>query len=82
MSPLYFSHLYDVVIEFWMGKDDLSELHETKLCIIERKGDLHLLKNYMPIHLLDVASKVIIIIIADRCQSVFKLHGLDEQSSF
>ena len=61
-----------------------SELGEVttfqqKLYIVERKGDLRLPKNYKPICLLDVASKVISVIIADRCQSVLKLHGLDEQ---
>ena len=59
------------------------EFHEAKLCIIKEKGDLRLPKNYRPICLLDVASKVISDIIADGlCQSVLKLHGLDEQMVF
>ena len=64
----------------WTGNDDPPEFHEAKLCIIEKKGDLRLPKNYRPICLLDVASKVISVIIADRCQSVLKMHGLDKQN--
>ena len=32
-----FSHLYDVVVEFWMGNDDQPEFHKAKLCIIKKK---------------------------------------------
>ena len=76
------SHLYDVVVEFWTGNNAPQEFHEAKLCIIEKKGDLRLPKNYRPICLLDVASKGISVLIVDRCQSVLKLHGLDEQNGF
>ena len=31
-----FSHLYDVVVEFWMGNYDPEEFHKAKLCIIEK----------------------------------------------
>lgn len=41
-----FSHLYDVVVEFWRGNDDPPEFHEAKLCIIEKKVDLRLPKDY------------------------------------
>ena len=48
-----------------------------------KKGDLHLPKNCKPIFILDQATKVIsVITIADRCQSVLKLHGLDEQKGY
>ena len=70
------------VVELWTGNDDPPEFHEAKPCIIEKKGDTRLHKNYRPICLLDVASKVISVIIADRCQSVLRLHGLDEQNGF
>ena len=82
LSDDYFSHLYDVVVEFCTGNGDPPEFHEANLCIIEKKGDLRLPKNYRPICLLDVASKVISVIIADRFQSVLKMHGLDKQNGF
>ena len=47
-----------------------------------KKGELKLPKNYRGICLLDVASKVVSLIIAERCQSVLKLHGIDEQNGF
>ena len=78
LSDDNFSHLYGVVVEFWTGNDDPPEFQEAKLCIIETKGDLCLPKNYRPICLLDVLSKVISVIITDRYQSVLKLHGLNE----
>ena len=53
------SRLYDIVVEFWMGNDDLPLFHEANLCIIEKKGDLRLPKNYKPISLLDMTSKEI-----------------------
>ena len=62
LSDDNFSHLYDVVVEFWTGNDDLPEFKEAKLCIIEKKGDLCLPKKYRPICLLEVASKVISVI--------------------
>ena len=31
-----FSHLYDVVVEFWTGNDDPQYFHEAKLCIVEK----------------------------------------------
>ena len=37
LSDDNFSHIYDVVVEFWTGNDDLPESHEAKLCIIEKK---------------------------------------------
>ena len=63
LSDDNFSHLYDVVVELWRGNDDQPEFHKAKLCVIEKKGDLHLPKNSRPICLLDVAPKVISIII-------------------
>ena len=47
-----------------------------------KKVDLKLPKNYRGICLLDVASKVVSLIIAERCQSVLKQHGIDEQNGF
>ena len=85
LSEDNFSHLYVIVVEFWTGNDDPPEFHEAKLYIIQEKGDLRLLKNYKQsclLDVLDVVSKVISVIIVDRCQSVLKLHGLDEQNGF
>ena len=37
LSDDNFSHLYDVVVEFWTGNDDPPKFHEAKLCISEKK---------------------------------------------
>mmetsp|Transcript_2199 Transcript_2199/g.3496 ORF Transcript_2199/g.3496 Transcript_2199/m.3496 type:complete len:103 (-) Transcript_2199:88-396(-) len=47
-----------------------------------KKRDLKLPKNYRGICLIDVASKVVSLIIAESCQSVLKMNGIDEQNGF
>ena len=44
LPDINFTHLYNVVVEFWREDDDPPEFHEAKLCIIEKKGDLSPLK--------------------------------------
>ena len=77
-----FDHFYGIIIDFWTHTNDPEEFHTAKLCILPKKGDLKLPKNYRGICLLDVASKVVSLIIAERCQSVLKLYGMDEQNGF
>ena len=72
----------DTIVDFWNDTHDPDEFHVAKLCILAKKGNLCLPKHYQGICLLDVATKVINMIIADRCQSVLKQHGIDEQNSF
>ena len=62
--------------------EDPDDFHKAKLCILYKKGDRLNANNYRPICLLDVASKVISLIIANRCQSVLQTHGIDEQNGF
>ena len=52
LSDDNFNHIYDVVFKFWAGNDDPPEFYKAKLCIIEKKGDLHLPKNYNPVCLI------------------------------
>ena len=82
LSDGNFDYFYGIIIDFWMFTNDPDEFHTAKLCILPKKGDLKLPKNYRGICLLDVASKVVSLIIAERCQSVLKLHGIDEQNGF
>ena len=77
-----FDYFYGIIIDFWLLTNDPEDFHTAKLCILPKKGDLKLPKNYRGICLLDVASKVISVIIADRCQSVLKQYGMDEQNGF
>ena len=74
LSDDNFSHLYGIVVEFRTGNDDQPEFYKTKLCIIEKKGDIRLPKNYRPICLLDVTTYIFSVIIQDRRQSVLKLQ--------
>ena len=77
-----FDSFYSIIVDFWNDTHNPDEFHVAKLCILPKKGNLRLTKNYRGICLLDVASKVISVVIADRCQSVLKQHGIDEQNGF
>ena len=68
LSDENFNYFYGIIIDFWMLSHDPDEFHTAKLCILPKKGDLKLPKNYRGICLLDVASKVVSLIIAERCQ--------------
>ena len=46
-----------IVVDFWNDTHDPDEFHVAKLCILPKKGDLRLTKNYRGICLLDVAAE-------------------------
>ena len=71
-----FNAIYDIIVDFWNDNHDPYEFHIAKLRILAKKGNPRLPKNYRGICHLDVASKVISVIIADQCQSVLKQHGI------
>jgi hypothetical protein len=52
------------------------------LKLLPKKGDLSLPKNYRPISLLDVLSKILSSILGNRINSHLELHGLKEQAGF
>ena len=63
------------------SQHSLNHLYKNSLPEYFNHSNLRLLKNYQGICLLYVASKVISVIIADRCQSVLKQHGIYEKNS-
>jgi hypothetical protein len=68
---------------YWLEPDfDCDDWHKIKLKLIAKKGDLSLPKNWRPIALLDVFSKLLSSIIAQRLGGHLKLVGLKEQSGF
>ena len=60
-----FNSFYSIIVDFWNDTHNPDEFHVAKLCILPKKGNLRLTKNYRGICLLDVASKVISVVIAD-----------------
>ena len=69
--------------KYWLEPDfDCDDWHKIKLKLIAKKGDLSLPKNWRPIALLDVFSKLLSSIIAHRMGGHLKLVGLKEQSGF
>jgi hypothetical protein len=61
---------------------DCDEWHEVKLKLVAKKGDLTLPKNWRPIDLLDVLSKLLSSIITARLGGHLKDVGLKKQSGF
>jgi hypothetical protein len=65
--------------KYWLEPDfDCDDWHKIKLKLIAKKGDLSLPKNWRPIALLDVFSKLLSSIIAQRMGGHLKLVGLKE----
>ena len=63
-----FDSFYTFTVDFWNDTHDPDEFHVAINCAFyPKKGNLRLLKNYQGISLLDVASKVISVTIADQC---------------
>ena len=58
---------YTIIVDFWNDTHNTDEFHVAKLCILPKKCNFCLLKNYQGICLLDVASKVISVIISNEC---------------
>ena len=77
-----FDSFYTIVVDFWNDTHNPNEFHVAELCILPKKCNLCLPKNYRGICLLDVALKAISVIIANQCQSVLKQHGIDKQHGF
>ena len=45
-----FNALHDIIVDFWKETHDLYEFHVSRLCILAKKGKLHLPKNYWGIY--------------------------------
>jgi exonuclease III len=73
----------DILNKYFTDPDyDIPDWHDVTLKLLPKKGDLSLPKNYRPISLLDVLSKILSSILGNRINSHLELHGLKEQAGF
>lgn len=61
---------------------DIPDWHNVTLKLLPKKGDLSLPKNYRPISLLDVLSKILSYILTQRINTHLTEIGLKEQAGF
>jgi len=61
---------------------DIPAWHDVSLKLLPKKGDLSLPKNYRPISLLDVLSKILSSIMVSRMNDHLEKNGLQEQAGF
>jgi hypothetical protein len=61
---------------------DIPTWHNVSLKLLPKKGDLSLLKNYRPISLLNVLSKILSSIMVSRMNDHLEKKGLQEQAGF
>lgn len=76
--------IYDVLIQYWTEEGfDIEDWHVATLKLLPKKGDPQLPKNWRPICLLDILSKVNSSIIASRLDKyLIEEIGLQEQNGF
>ncbi|MCP4744834.1 MAG: reverse transcriptase family protein, partial [Desulfobacteraceae bacterium] len=76
-------HVLDILNKYSSDPDyDIPDWHDVTLKLLPKKGDLSLPKNYRPISLLDVLSKILSSILVDRLNKHLEKHGLKEQAGF
>ena len=76
-------HILKILNEYASNPDyDIPDWHDVTLKLLPKKGDLSLPKNYRPISLLDVLSKILSSIIVSRINKHLEKHGLKEQAGF
>ena len=72
-----------IICPYWTKDDfDVSVWHQVMLKLLPKKGDTSRPKNWRPISLLDVLSKVVSSIIARRLSNYLVKNGLDAQAGF
>jgi Reverse transcriptase (RNA-dependent DNA polymerase) len=72
-----------LLCKYWnLGEFDCDEWHVTMLKLLPKKGNQQLPKNWRPIALLDVLSKILSSIIASRLDRHAQDVGLPEQTGF
>jgi Reverse transcriptase (RNA-dependent DNA polymerase) len=75
--------IHTLLLKYWtQGEFDSADWHTTMLKLLPKKGNLRLPKNWRPIALLDVLSKILSSIIARRLDRHAQTVGLPEQSGF
>ena len=75
--------VHSLLVKYWIiGDYDTDGFHEVNLRLLEKGGDTSLPKNYRPIALLDVLSKILSSMITERLGSHMKFVGLAEQFGF
>ena len=76
-------HVLEILNQYASNPDyDIPDWHDVTLKLLPKKGDLSLPKNYRPISLLDVLSKILSSIIVTRINKHLEIHGLKEQAGF
>ena len=71
---------FDFIREYWKNPDlDPDEFHQVRLTILPKSGDLSDPNKWRGICLLDIASKVMSSIIADRLRNHLLTFGIDEE---
>ena len=73
-------HFYDFIWEYWRNPElDPQEIHEVRLVMLPKSGDLSNQNKWQGICLLDITSKIVSSIIADRLRKHLLTFGIDEQ---
>ena len=76
-------HVLKILNQYASDPDyDIPDWHDVTLKLLPKKGDLSLPKNYRPISLLDVLSKILSSILVNRINKHLEKHGLKEQAGF
>ncbi|MEL7343094.1 MAG: reverse transcriptase family protein, partial [Bacteroidota bacterium] len=76
-------YAYNEIVKYWTDPDfDIAAWHKVKLSPIPKKTNPTQAKDYRPISLLDVLSKVLSSIIASRLNDHMLKVGLPEQAGF
>lgn len=72
-----------ILNDYFMNSSyDIPDWHHVNLKLLPKKGDLTLPKNYRPISLLDVLSKILSYILTQRINAHLMKIGLKEQAGF
>ena len=74
--------VFKIVDDVWIHEKQPDEFNIGMLAILPKKGDLSLPGNYRGIMMLEVAYKLVAIIVADRCNTISKDLDHENQVGF
>ena len=77
-----FAYLEAIIVEMWNSQSHPSEWDVGRLVILPKKGNLHLPGNYRGIMLLEVAYKIVAIVIHKRLQPLIESLDHENQCGF
>ena len=79
LSVQLLNKVYNFIVDFWNGKQDYEEWHQTMLKVLPKSGDLSNPNKWRGITITDVITKLNACIINARLQQILEKNGIEEK---